>query len=92
MSVLLSKDNVEDQKQSENGYNKVKLLLDQKEVELPIIRSNEGAHGFEITRLKEMTGCVTYDNGMANTAVCKSSITYVDGDVMVQREKGFSIM
>jgi citrate synthase len=59
--------------------------------ELPIIRSTEGHIGVDVTKLRDRAGLVTYDNGMANTAVCKSSITYVDGDKGILRYRGYDI-
>jgi citrate synthase len=36
-------------------------------------------------------GLVVYDNGYLNTAVCKSSISYIDGDKGILRYRGYDI-
>jgi citrate synthase len=42
---------------------------------------------------KELTslGYVVYDNGYLNTAVCRSSITYIDGEKGILRYRGYDI-
>ncbi len=37
------------------------------------------------------TGLVSYDPGLVNTAVCKSTITYIDGDKGILRYRGYPI-
>jgi citrate synthase len=36
-------------------------------------------------------GLSIYDNGYLNTAVCKSSISYIDGDKGILRYRGYDI-
>ncbi len=69
----------------------IKVLHGDKEFELPLIKSNEGHSGIDITRLRELTGLVTFDSGLANTAVCQSAITYIDGEQSQLRYRGYAI-
>lgn len=67
------------------------LKIGDKEVELPIIRGTLGDPAIDITRLRELTGYVVYDPSLANTAICKSAITFVDGEQGILRYRGIPI-
>jgi citrate synthase len=60
-------------------------------LDLPIAESTEGAGGADIGKLLSSTGLVTFDSGFANTASCKSAITYIDGDAGILRYRGYPI-
>jgi citrate synthase len=60
-------------------------------LELPVQPASEGAAGADISKLLSSTGLVTYDPGFANTASCKSAITYIDGDAGILRYRGYPI-
>jgi citrate synthase len=60
-------------------------------VELPLLQGTEGSSGFDATSLKKLTGYFSYDQGLANTAVCQSKITFVDGDKGILRYRGYDI-
>lgn len=62
-----------------------------KKIGLPVIQGTEGQIGINIGRLKPDAGCVTFDNGLANTASVLSKITYVDGEHGILRYRGYSI-
>lgn len=70
---------------------KAVLKIGDKEVELPIIRGTLGDPAIDITRLRELTGYVVYDPSLANTAICKSAITFVDGEQGILRYRGIPI-
>jgi citrate synthase len=53
--------------------------------------ATEGAPGADVSKLLSSTGLVTYDPGFANTASCKSAITYIDGDAGILRYRGYPI-
>jgi citrate synthase len=75
---------------AENG----KIYLETAEkakVELPVLQGTEGSSGFDATSLKKLTGFFSYDQGLANTAVCQSKITFVDGDKGILRYRGYDI-
>lgn len=55
------------------------------------VDSTEGLCGADIGRLRETAGIVTFDNGFANTAVCQSCITFIDGDKGILRYRGYNI-
>lgn len=86
-----SEDELNKENKSTICLDRVKIQIAGQESELPVVQSTKGPSGIDITRLKEITGCVTYDNGMANTAVCQSQITYVDGDRGLLMYRGYDI-
>jgi citrate synthase len=69
----------------------VLTVPDQEPVELAVQPVTEGATGADIGKLLDRTGLVTYDPGYANTASCKSAITYIDGDAGILRYRGYPI-
>ncbi len=62
-----------------------------KSLELPFVEATQGNNGFDIGKLMATTGDTTFDIGFANTAVCKSAITYIDGDAGILRYRGYPI-
>src|SRR5690606_17047323 len=71
--------------------NSAKLILNDKEYELPVIVGSEGEIGIDITKLRSSTGAITLDTGYANTGACKSSITFIDGEKGILRYRGYPI-
>lgn len=59
---------------------KAKITVGDKAYELPIVESVMGDKGLDISKLRAATGYITLDEGFANTAACKSAITYIDGE------------
>ena len=68
-----------------------KLVLEGKEVNLPVITDNMGGKSLDITKLRKDTGYITYDPGFVNTGSCMSSICYVDGEIGILRYRGYDI-
>lgn len=68
-----------------------KLVIDGKEVKLPVIIGTEGEKAIDIRALRQETGCITYDPGFANTGSCKSKITFMDGEKGILRHRGIPI-
>ncbi len=64
------------------------LIYDSKEIELPVVTGSEGDKAFDITNLRKQTGFVTLDPSLMNTAVCRSSITFVDGERGILHYRG----
>ncbi len=60
-------------------------------LELPLIRATQGQNGYDISRLLGATGDTTLDVGFANTASCRSEITFIDGDAGILRYRGYPI-
>jgi len=69
----------------------VKLIIDDKTIELPVIYGSEGERGIDISSLRQQTGYITMDQGFRNTGSCMSSITYVDGKKGIMRYRGIPI-
>ncbi|MDO4575615.1 MAG: citrate synthase [Planctomycetia bacterium] len=67
------------------------LTFEGKQIELPVIRGTEGDVAVDISRLYNENKIMTYDPSLASTAVCKSTITYIDGDKGILRYRGIPI-
>ncbi|MCG8639348.1 MAG: citrate synthase [Desulfobacterales bacterium] len=68
-----------------------KLILDGKELELPVITGTEGEKAIDIRSLRQQTGHITFDPGFGNTGTCRSAITYMDGEQGILRYRGYPI-
>src|SRR3569623_684897 len=68
-----------------------KIILDDKQLDCPIITSTEGEKAIDISKLRSTTGYITMDPGFGNTGSCKSAITYLDGDKGILRYRGIPI-
>jgi citrate synthase len=60
-------------------------------IELPLVQASQGNNGYDIARLLGATGDTTLDVGFANTASCRSEITFIDGDAGILRYRGYPI-
>ena len=69
----------------------VKIMIDGKTVELPLLVGTEGEKAIDISRLRSETGLVTWDPGFANTGSCSSAITFMDGERGILRYRGIPI-
>ena len=61
------------------------------EIDLQIVQATEGNDGIALGPLLAKTGYTTFDVGYGNTAACKSSITFIDGDAGILRYRGYPI-
>jgi len=68
-----------------------KLILDGKELELPVVVGSEGEVALDITQLRAKSGAITLDQGYGNTGACESSITFIDGEKGILRYRGYPI-
>ena len=71
--------------------DKVTLTYGDQQIELPVIHGNLGMAGIDISQLTARTGLMSYDPALANTAICKSEITYIDGDAGILKYRGIPI-
>ena len=67
------------------------LSLADQQIELPILVGAEGEKAVDISRLRDATGFTTYDPALSNTAVCKSAVTFIDGEQGILRYRGIPI-
>ena len=72
------------------GYT-AKVELDGKVYEFPCVIGSEGEKAVDFSSLRTQTGYVSLDDGYANTASCKSAITYIDGEKGILRYRGIPI-
>jgi len=68
-----------------------KLLLDDQEIELPVVVGSEDEKAVDISKLRGGTGFITLDEGYVNTGATTSAITYLDGEAGVLRYRGYPI-
>ena len=68
-----------------------KLMIDGKELMLPVFEGSEGEKAIDIRRLRQETGYITFDPGFGNTGTCRSEITYMDGEKGILRYRGIPI-
>jgi citrate synthase len=67
------------------------ISLDGQTYELPTFIGSEGEKAVDISKLRERSGYITSDPGLGNTGMCRSSITYIDGDKGILRYRGIPI-
>jgi len=68
-----------------------KLSLDGREFEFPTLVGSEGEVGIDISPLRAQSGAITFDPGLGNTGLCKSAITFIDGEQGILRYRGYPI-
>jgi len=73
------------------GERTARIIVDGQEIECPIIESVDGDDAIDISALRAKTGLITFDPGFGNTGSCKSSITFVDGEVGILRYRGIPV-
>ncbi|WP_339017329.1 citrate synthase [Corynebacterium hesseae] len=71
--------------------NKVVLQYPGGEYEMDIKQSTEGDSGFDIGKLRNETGLVTFDPGYASTGSTESKITFINGEEGILRHRGYDI-
>ena len=73
------------------AYKSVKLILDGREFEFPIITGTDGSRAINIDDLYETTGIHTYDPQLKNTTYLKSSISWIDSDHGTLLYRGYDV-
>jgi len=71
--------------------NKVVLQYPGGEYEMDIKQSTEGDSGFDISKLRNETGLVTFDPGYTSTGSTESEITFINGEEGILRHRGYDI-
>jgi citrate synthase len=67
------------------------LEINGKKYELPMIVGSENEVAIDIEKLRGETGAITMDPGYKNSGVCKSDITFLDGEEGILRYRGYAI-
>jgi len=67
------------------------LELDGKKYEFPVIMGSENEIAIDINKLRDVSGAITLDPGYKNSGVCKSEITFLDGEEGILRYRGYAI-
>ncbi len=68
-----------------------RLIVEDKEVELPVVVGTEDEKAVNISALRAATGYITLDEGYVNTGSTTSSITYLDGEQGILRYRGYPV-
>ena len=71
--------------------SQAKLILENQELELPIITGTENEKGIDVGKLRGQTGYISLDPAYVNTGSCQSKITYIDGENGILRYRGIPI-
>ncbi|HMI08624.1 MAG TPA: citrate synthase [Flavobacterium sp.] len=67
------------------------LELDGKKYEFPVIVGSENEVAIDISKLRDLSLAITMDPGYKNSGVCKSDITFLDGEEGILRYRGYAI-
>ena len=68
-----------------------RLVLADRDYELPVVAGTEGEVGIDIADLRSQTKAITLDPGYGNTGACLSAITFIDGERGILRYRGYPI-
>src|SRR3990172_7745677 len=60
-------------------------------VDFPVLGGSVVPEVIDVRALYAKTGMFTYDPGFMSTASCRSTITYIDGDVGILEYRGYPI-
>ena len=71
--------------------DKAILTVGDQQIELPVLEGTEGERAIDITKLRDQTGLITFDPSLGNTGVCRSAITFIDGEKGILRYRGIPI-
>lgn len=67
------------------------LTLAGKAHEFPTFEGSEGEYAVDMTKLRSLTGYVSYDESYGNTGSCLSTISFIDGEKGILRHRGYPI-
>lgn len=68
-----------------------KLILEEKELDIPVIKGTENEKGLDMGKLRSQTGYISLDPAYVNTGSCTSKITYIDGEKGILRYRGIPV-
>ncbi len=68
-----------------------KLELDGKVYILPVVEGTEREKAVDVSKLRDVSGHITLDDGYGNTGSCLSQITFIDGEQGILRYRGIPI-
>jgi len=67
------------------------LTVNGQTIELPVYTGTEGQKAIDISTLFDKFGITTFDPSLGSTGICRSEITYIDGDHGILRYRGIPI-
>src|ERR1700760_2341524 len=71
--------------------DQAEIIIDGKSYKFPVIVGSEGEKAIDISKLRDVTGYVTFDTGYKNTGATKSAITFLDGEQGILKYRGYPI-
>jgi len=78
-------------KTSQSESTTAQVVLDGKELVLPVVIGTEGEKAIDISNLRRDSGYITIDEGYVNTSSTTSAITFLDGELGVLRHRGYPV-
>lgn len=76
---------------TKKAADKAWLEVDGKKHEIGVLRGSKGLSSLDFSRLKAETGYTVFDPSLANTSICKSDITFIDGEKGILLLRGYPI-
>lgn len=67
------------------------LTVDGKSIELPVYTDTEGGRAIDVSNLYPKHRYITFDPSLGSTGICRSAVTYIDGDKGILRYRGIPI-
>jgi citrate synthase len=83
--------NAHDGSKAPDADRSASLLINNKQVKMPVRSGSIGPDVIDVGRLYRESGCFTYDPGFTSTANCSSKITYIDGEEGILLYRGYPI-
>ena len=68
-----------------------RLTFEGKDYDLPVLEGSEQEKAIDCSKLRDLTGAITFDPGYGNTGSCMSSVTFIDGEKGILRYRGYPI-
>lgn len=70
---------------------KVTIKIGEQDYTCPVITGTENEKAFDIRKIRNQSGYISFDEGYGNTGSCQSKITFIDGEKGVLRYRGYPI-
>lgn len=80
-----------EQKSTRRRVKAAQLTIGKDVYNLSVLSGTQGDHSIDIRGLRQETGYTAFDPGFVNTASCKSSITFLDGEKGTLLYRGYAI-
>ncbi len=69
----------------------VTLSVDGRQYRFPLVRGTRSERAIDISRLRDETGLITLDSSLGSTGMCRSAISFIDGERGLLQYRGYPI-